>query len=113
MSARTVDVDGVAPADPRQVLDELDDFEGKDRTVKRKVRDLRRGPRPDPATVRVEPMGAGRLTGHVVRCSEHGTLGPAVNEPVLIPKRSAARAAAKDHVLREHPEGARLVVEQG
>lgn len=99
-------------ANPRRVLDELDDLTGRARTVRRKIRDLAK-PKEDPARVRVVRLSPGRLTGWGVKCSEHGTLGPAKDQPLVIPRRSGARAAAVDHVNAEHPEGARLVVERG
>lgn len=101
--------DLVVSADPRHVLDELDDAEGKDRSLKRKVRDTFR-PAPEKAVVTVDRLTPGRLTGWGVKCSEHGRLGPSVDEPLVIPKRKAARSVALDHGRREHPEGARLIV---
>lgn len=99
-------------AKPRHVIDELDDAMGKDRTTRRKLRELVK-PTPDKATVRVSRMNPGRLTGWGVKCSEHGTLGPAVDRPLVIPKRAGARAAALDHANRDHPEGATVLVEKG
>ena len=98
--------DLVPSAKPRHVLDELDDALGRERSTRRKVRELVK-PTPDKGTLRVSRQARGRRTGWAVSCSEHGVL------PFLIPKRKAARAAAIDHAQREHPEGATLVVEGG
>ena len=105
---RAPESDLLVGSDPRRLIDEVDDALGKSRTTKRKVRDWRKPPKDKP-TIRVVPIRSGRLSGWGVKCSEHGTLGPAVNEPLMIPKKSGARAAAVDHG-REHPEGATLVV---
>jgi hypothetical protein len=103
--------DLVVAANPRHVLDELDEATGRERSLKTKVRQTLR-PAPEKAVVTVETMHVGRLTGWGVKCSEHGTLGPSVDEPLVIPKRKAARAVGLDHAQREHPEGARLVVKR-
>lgn len=103
--------DLVVSANPRHVLDELDDATGRDRSLKRKVRETFR-PAPEKAVVTVDTIHVGRLTGWGVTCSEHGTLGPSVDEPLVIPKRKAARSVGLDHARRDHPEGARLVVKR-
>lgn len=109
MATKTDEHDLIPSADPRAVIDELDDAVGKTRTLKRKVRDTF-SPAPEKARVRVDRLTVGRLTGWGVKCSECGTLGPSVDEPLVIPKRKGARAAAIDHAKREHPEGATLSI---
>ena len=96
----------VAPERPRAVLDELDDLEGRERSTRRKVRDLVR-PAEEKARVRVSRQHRGRRTGWGVTCSGCGVL------PVLIPRRSGAKAVALDHARTDHPEGATVRVEGG
>lgn len=109
MATKTDEHNLLPSSNPRHVLDELDDAVEKERTLKRKVRETFR-PAPEKARVRVDRLTVGRLTGWGVKCSDCGTLGPSVDEPLVIPKRKGARAAAIDHARREHPEGATLSI---
>lgn len=100
------------PADPRQVLDGLDDEQGRERSTRRKIRDLVK-PKEEPALVKVSRYNGGRRTGYTIKCSTHGTMGPTVGEPLVFPKRALARAAAVDHARDDdqHPGATRLVIE--
>ena len=111
-TTKTLEDELLPGANPRHVLDELDDALGKERSLRRKARDTFR-PAPEKASVRVVRLEVGRLTGWGVKCSEHGTLGPAVDEPLVIPKKAGARAAAIDHARRDHPEGAVVRIGKG
>lgn len=95
-----------APADPARVRDLLDDAEGKERTTRRKLRDLVK-PSADPPLIRVTAEHRGRRTGWAVECSACGVV------EVLFPRVRQAKAVALDHANGdEHPEGARVRIER-